>query len=206
MTAVGFLNRPQGVYYHLVSLVLLAGVIGCGAGPVAAPTEFAEYNSPGGTFACEYPKNWQADGGGKRGLEWAKFTSGPAQIKIDTGVAASLMGDIADSFGGETEELGPEFEPVHSVHADGQRAAEEEFSGYKEIGEIEVLEAPLGPARHNQFTAASTFGSGLHGFRATLLGKDKSVHVTCVCPESDWKTLQPAFEKVLASLKRGRAE
>ena len=190
-----------------VLLVALAGMAGCGSGPVAAPTEYANYNSPGGTFACEYPKGWQADGGGKRGLEWAKFKSGPAEIKIDTGVAGSLMGDISGSFsGGSTEELGPEFEPVHGVHANGQRAAEQEFSGYKEISEIEVVEAPVGPARRSAFTAATTFGSGLHGYRATALTKDKAVYVYCVCPESDWKTLQPAFEKVLLSLRRGQAE
>jgi hypothetical protein len=182
-------------------------VTGCGSGPVAAPTEFAEYNSPGGTFAVEFPKSWQAEGGGKRGLEWAKFNSGPAEIRLDAGVAGSLMGDASGAFTGEiAEELGPELEPVHGVHAAAQESAEQEFSGYKEVGEIEVIEVPLGPARRSEFTAASTFGSGLRGYRATALGKDKAVYAYCVCPESDWKTLQPAFDRVLLSLRRGQAE
>jgi hypothetical protein len=44
------------------------------------------------------------------------------------------------------------------------------------------------------------------GYRATALGHDKDVTVFCVCPESDWKTLQPAFDRLLGSLKRGHAE
>lgn len=181
-------------------------IAGCGSGPVAAPKAYTDYNSPGGTFAIKFPEGWQSDGGGKRGLEWAKFTSGPAMIKVDTGVAGSLMGDIAGSFGGDSEELGPEYEPVHSVHADAAEMAKEEFSGYKELGEIEVMEVALGPARRSEFTSASSFGGGMHGYRGTLLGKDKAVYVYCVCPESDWKTLQPSFHEVLMTFKRGQVE
>ena len=196
-----------GVSCMLLLAVGLSGVAGCGSGPVGAPTEFADYNSPGGTFACAYPKNWEADGGGKRGLEWAKFKSGPAEIKIDAGVAASLMAGPGGGFTGEIpQEVVPELEPVHGIHQAAQRDAEQQFSGYKEVGEIEVIDVALGPARRSEFTAASTFGSGLHGYRATALGKDKGLYVYCVCPKSDWKTLQPAFDKVLLSLRRGQAE
>jgi hypothetical protein len=30
--------------------------------------------------------------------------------------------------------------------------------------------------------------------------------VICICPESDWKTLQPAFDHVLSTFKKGQAE
>ena len=200
---IDWMSRVGGV--SLASAIVC--IAGCGSAPIAAPTDYADYNSPGGTFACQYPANWQSDGGGKRGLEWAKFTSGPAEIRIDTGVAGSLIGDIAGSIGGSDEgaEI-PENQPVHEVHMMGEEAAAKEFSGYKQVGEVEEFDVTLGPSRRNEFTAASTFGSGLHGYRATLLGNDKSVNVYCVCPESDWKTLQPAFEKVLLSMKRGHAE
>jgi len=181
--------------------------VGCGSAPVAAPTSYASYNSPGGTFALEYPEGWQANGGGKRGLEWAKITSGPTGIHLDTGVAASLMGDIAGSLSGsDGQELPPELEPIHEVHMAGLEAAQKEYSGYKEVGEPAVLDVRLGPARTSEFTASTTFGGGLHGYRTTILGHDKSVHVVCFCPESDWKTLQPAFDHVLSTLKRGQEE
>ena len=198
------------------SLITLGGLVicasgvflaGCGSSPVAAPSTYAAYNSPGGTFALEYPEGWEADGGGKRGLEWAKFKSGPAAIHVDTGVAGSLMGDIAGSLGGSEEgALAPELEPVHDVHLAGLEAAEREYSGYKEVGEPAVLDVRLGPARRSEFTASGTFGGGLHGYRSTILGHDKSVHVVCFCPEGDWKTLQPAFDHVLSTLRRGQAE
>jgi hypothetical protein len=118
------------------------------------------------------------------------------------------MGGIAETLGGKTgeEELGPEFEPVHDVHIAGTKWAEGEYSGYKEVGEPAVLEVSVGPARKSEFTASSTFGGGLHGYRSTMLGHDKAVTVICVCPESDWKTLQPAFDHVLSTFKRGQAE
>jgi hypothetical protein len=195
----------SGVFLLGTGFVLLTG---CGGAPAKAPTAYASYNSPGGTFAFEYPEGWEADGGGKRGLEWAKIKSGSSEIRIDTGVAGSLMGDIAGTLGGKTgeEELGPEFEPVHDVHIAGKDWAEREYSGYKEVGEPAVLEAPVGPARRSEFTASSTFGGGLHGYRSTMLGHDKAVTVICICPESDWKTLQPAFDHVLSTFRKGQAE
>jgi hypothetical protein len=204
MMAARFALRHDLCFVCLAVVAL--NVLGCGSAPVAAPTEFADYNSPGGTFACQYPLGWQSDGGGKRGLEWARFHSGPAEIRLDAGAAASLMGDASGGFTRNAEDLGPEFEPVHNVHVMAQKDAEKQFSGYKETGEIEVLEIALGPARRSEFTAASTFGSGLHGYRVTALGKDKGIYAYCVCPDSDWKTLQPAFDKVLLSLRRGQAE
>jgi hypothetical protein len=183
---------------------------GCGSAPIKAPTEFADYNSPGATFACQYPAGWQSDGGGGRGLEWAKFTSGPAEIRLEAGVSGSLMagpgGGNTGQFGVDVGDLAPQLEPVHGVHAMAVKDVQEKFSGYKEIGEAQVLDASLGPARRSEFTASSTFGSGLHGYRATALGKDKAVYITCVFPESDWKTLQPAFDKVLGSLRRGQSQ
>jgi hypothetical protein len=186
---------------------VVAALAGCGSAPAVAPTSYADFNSKGGTFACKYPEGWQADGGGKRGLEWAKFRSDPAEIAVETGVVGSLIGDIAKSAGpSDGEPVLPEDEPVHEVHMMGVEAAEDAYSGYKETGDIEVIDVALGPARRSEFTAESTFGTGLHGYRATMLGRDKAVTVYCICPESDWKTLQPAFDEVVKSMKRGVEE
>jgi hypothetical protein len=188
-------------------LICFAGLTGCGSAPATAPTAYTAYNSKEGTFACEYPEGWNADGGGGRGPEWAKFESGPALIHVSTGIAGSLMADVATARQGTVEEpIPPELEPVHDVHVDGMEAAARDYSGYKETGEPQVIEVALGPARRSEFTASTTFGSGLHGYRATVLGHDKAVTVILVCPESDWKTLQPAFDHMLGSLKRGQAE
>jgi len=202
------MTRNNALVVHPVFLIgaaVLSATVGCGSDPVEAPKSFADFNSPVGTFACKYPEGWKAEGGGKRGLEWAKIESGPAHIQIDAGVAGSLVGDIA-GIGKDPNNTPPELEPVHTVHVAGEKAAEKQFSGYKEIGNPEPFEAALGPARRSEFTASTTFGSGLHGYRATVLAHDKSVTVSCICPESDWKTLQPAFDTVLTSLHRGHPE
>ncbi len=198
------LIRSLGYLCFLAALITAAG---CGAGPATAPTSFTDFNSSGGTFACKCPDGWKVDGGGKRGLEWAKFVSGSTEIRIDAGAAASLMGDIAKNLG-KMEDDSPAIEltPVYAVHTSRKEDAEKNFSGYKEVGQIELFEAPLGSACRNEFTSATSFGTALHGYRATLLGNDKGVYVSCVCPESDWDTLEPAFDTLLKSLHRGHAE
>jgi hypothetical protein len=139
---ISWLYPCCGFVLALGSLVF----IGC-SGSVAVPSTYGNYNSPGGTFACEYPEGWAVEGGGKRGLEWAKFTSGPAEIRVEAGASGSLMGDIAKNLGGQDGELGPESEPVHSVHLIAQDSAEGEFEGYKDVGAVEVIDVKLGPAR-----------------------------------------------------------
>jgi hypothetical protein len=54
-----------------------------------------------------------------------------------------------------------------------------------------------------EFTAKTAFGSGIHGYRATIIGHERAITVFCTCPEDDWAGVKPAFDKVLLSLKRG---
>jgi hypothetical protein len=191
----------------LVVLAVGASFAGCGSGPVAAPTSYSQYNAKDGTFACEYPDGWSADGGGKNGPLWATFTSGPAEIRVNADVAGSLMGDIAGSVGlGGGQTMPIDLEPVAKVHELGKETAAQKYSGYTEVGNATELKAGLGPARRSEFTATTAFGSGQHGYRATILAKDKRVVVFCACPESDWQTLEPAFARVLESFQRGNAE
>lgn len=190
-------------------LTCLAGgtFTGCGSAPIAAPTTYSEYNARDGTFACDYPDGWEADGGGKNGPQWAKFATGSALIDVNADLAGSLMGGIASSFTPDgIEEAAIEFEPVHRLHVKDKESAERKFSNYAEVGNPQVLEVSLGPGRKSEFTAASTFGTGLHGYRVTVLGHDKRVVAYAVCSEGDWATLAPAFDRVLSSLKRGMAE
>src|SRR5437660_993766 len=106
------LGRPVAA---VVTLVGLLAVAGCGSA-VPAPKEFADYVSPSGRFACEYPKDWEADGAGKPDSpnSWAKFTKGQAQIRVEADLAGSLYGDMAksqgDGFGGD---VAP---PVSRIH------------------------------------------------------------------------------------------
>jgi len=68
------------------------------------------------------------------------------------------------------------------------------------------MNCSLGPARLSEFTYKTSFGTQMHGYRVSIIGHKKGVKAFCTCPESDWKTLNPVFDKVLASLERGTAE
>jgi hypothetical protein len=180
---------------------------GCSSEPAVVPVSFTTYNAADGTFACDAPEGWKIDGGGKNGPVWAKFISGPATINIKADVAGSLVGDIAGSLGGGDQAVLPQDEPVHVVHIDGIEKAAEDYNGYTETPTSPtIMSVSLGPGRVSEFTAKTDFGSMLHGYRATVLGHDKRVTVFCVAPESDWKALKPAFDRILASLERGSVE
>lgn len=177
---------------------------GCASEPTVIPTSYASYNSKAGTFACDAPQGWETTDGGERGpIEWAKFTSGPAWIKIQATDAGSLM---SDAMGGRDADINaptPQDAPVHHIHVSNMELAQDEFSGYTELpGSPAVFECSLGPARVSEFTA-SGFGGGLHGYRATIIGHKRGVRVNCVCAEADWKALKPVYDQVLASLTRG---
>ena len=188
----------------LFSATAIVCLAGCG-GSVVIPSSYDNYNSKEGTFALDYPAGWEADGGGKRGPVWAKFTSGSAQIRVNATTTASLIGDIS-SGGGLGGDADPEFAPVQSAHEFNQMTAQEDFGGYKEDGPPQPFRCKLGDARISEFTASGAFGGQQRGYRMTVLGRDKGVSVTCVCKDSDWAKLEPVYKKVLASVSRGVAK
>ena len=180
---------------------------GCGGGPIVIPDSYAVYNSKDGTFQCEYPEGWEAKGGGKNGPVWAKFSSGGALVHVKASLVGSLANDAMGGTSLDSDLAAPQFEPVHFIHVAFAEDAQREFDQYTEVaGGPVVLKCSLGPARVSEFTAATSFGSQLHGYRATMLGHDKSVTVYCTCPEDDWKTAQPIYQAILATFARGSRE
>jgi hypothetical protein len=197
--------HPFSVVVTLVCVTL----IGCGSGAVQIPTSYSAYNTKDGTFACDAPAGWEVKGGGKGSSSspvWAKFISGPALIHFKTSLAASLLSGPGGNRQGDPN-LPPDFEPVHGIHVALIEDVKKDFDGYTEIaGSPIVMNCSLGPARLSEFTFETAFGGAMHGYRATIIGRDKGVYVYCICPESDWKALNPVFDKVLASIERGTAE
>ena len=188
--------------------VVLSGalllVCGC-SGRVAAPTSYESYNAKDGAFACQCPAGWDVTGGGRGGYHSCKFKSGGASIKVISDVAGSLMGDIVGSRNqsmGMDDEVEP---PVAEIHEMGQREMADELGNYQEQA-AQPVRTSLGEGRQSEFTASSTFGAKLHGYRATVLSNDRRITVVCKCPEKDWETLQAAFNEVIGSLKHGQTE
>lgn len=190
-------------FVPLVVFVAISCLGGCGPAPMTTPKTFTLYNSPDGTFACEHPDGWEAAGNAKRQVIWAKFTSGDAKIDVRATASGSLL---ADAMGGRhaDPELPMELHPVHLVHEDGIGAFQADLPNYKELpGSPIELDCALGPARLSEFTATTSFGAAMHGYRVTVLGHKKGVNVTCLCREGDWQALKPAFDHALSTLRRG---
>ena len=63
------MNRTSWAFAALLVLIGTAFLVGCGAGPVPAPTSYSAFNSKGGTFALDYPDGWTVASGAGRGPE-----------------------------------------------------------------------------------------------------------------------------------------
>jgi hypothetical protein len=191
----------------VVSLV----VAGCG-GKVPAPTSYTTWNATDGTFSIQYPEGWTAKGGGKNGVQWAEFSQGSAKIRIDVSTVSSLFADISrsigtaaginDPFSGVSDEVAEKLAPVAAAHASYQKNSPVDLAGYKEQEPV-AYRSGLGDCRKSEFVARSGLTTRLRGYRATGLTANKGVHVLCQCTDGNWKTLQPAFDKILESMQLG---
>ena len=195
--------------FTLLSLLLLASMLGCGSAPVAAPTAYEVWNAKDGTFRIEYPADWTADGGGKQSIQWARFQKGSAEIYVNVKFSDSAMGDIMGAGGGGIMDIGGAMgiedqdlpSPVAAMHASKKDEVAAEYSNYSE-GDAIPIRPMLGDGRKSEFSASKAFGT-IKGYRATILNKDRGITVLCTCAESDWPTLQPAYDKILDGMTRG---
>ena len=156
------------LFATVCALAFLGGLTGCG-GTVPAPTAFVSYNSPDGRFSCDYPKGWEAAGGGKpdKPISWAKFTAGNAEIRVDADFAGSLFGDIAKAGSAMSGDDEP---PAAKVHPMGLRHMKDEFGeSYQEREAKPFQSKGFGEGRKSVFIASGSFGGKTYGYRATLL-------------------------------------
>lgn len=65
---------PMRQLFSWAVAIISACYVGCGAQPLAAPTEFHESKPKQGIFHLKYPACWKYDSGEFRGDEWAEFT------------------------------------------------------------------------------------------------------------------------------------
>ncbi len=178
----------------------LLAIAGCG-GQVRAD-RVRPLPGQGGQFACDAPKGWAVDAGGKPDSpnSFAKFTRGGAEIKVTADFAGSLFGDMAKPSGAG---LGGDAEPpVARLHPMGVRQMKEDYAGSEEREPKPVQSTGMGEGRRSTFTASSSIGGKNYGYRATFLSGDRRLAVVRTCPATYWKALKPAFRKVILSLRR----
>lgn len=183
--------------------VALLTLGGC-AGPAVIPTTYETYNAQDGAFAIEYPANWQVTGGGTRTYPWVKITSGSAEVDVDTDATGSILADIAKSQVPMLE-IGDHSDapPIQRLHESDKEDFDKEW-GATEQAAVAVT-TKLGDSRKSEFTGSGLLGGTFHGYRITALSRDKRIRMVCRCSESQWQLLQPAFDKMIASLAMGAA-
>jgi len=199
-------------FVWLGGVVICAAAVGCGA-PVKPPTSYVKHEPPEAIFHCELPEGWNNTGGGKKStsFQWVRSQKGGVMIHGATDISSSAMGDIAGSMnnmsGGDeglTQEQIDEKAPVNSVHKFNFKKVDPEVYGkYKEEGDPMKFTATLSEGRKSVFTARVGTGRKVKGYRATLLAQNNGVTFYCYCPEKDFEKFQPAFDKVLESVKHG---
>ncbi len=187
---------------------------------IPAPTAFVPFEASDKSFEGEGPKGWQRRrsvglGGMGSGV---RFEHAAASIVIASDLQGSLMGDIARANNAQFENMAgmlPEgmqnampkaVPPVEALHIAGKKAAAKDLKDYDEKP-IQPLESPLGEGRTCEFTGEKEglIGGGKqHGYRVMILGGERRISVFCQCPDRDWNTLKPAFQRVIGSLKPGK--
>ncbi|MGE3315048.1 MAG: MJ0042-type zinc finger domain-containing protein [Planctomycetaceae bacterium] len=172
---------------------------------VEAPAQYETYEKDDVPFLCEYPTGWDFKaGGGSSGVpNWARFESGSTTISIRESVRGAAFGDMAGQQMGVEKEIPPEFEPVAIVHEEQKERIADEYAKWDEEPPLKIVTKFGSSIRRAEFTAVGKgpFGRTYKGYRATLLNNITSFNVVCICPEKDFNTLKPAFERVIASIQ-----
>jgi hypothetical protein len=92
---------------------------------------------------------------------------------------------------------------VEQVHRMDLSQYELKYADYTELP-IHAFQSHLGDARLSEWTGVGqTSGTHLHGYRVTILERDRRISLNCRCAEGDWKTLQPVFTHVIHSVAQG---
>jgi hypothetical protein len=183
--------------------------------PISAPTKFETYKVENSASQAFYeflrPSDWEKERG-MGNVTGAAFSSGRAHISFQSSFTASVMNDIPNP-GGSLPDMGgavpPELQaamkevnrpPIERMHLSGATALEKKYENFTEKP-MQVLRTPMGEGRFSEWTGKSEDGYEAHGYRASVLSTELGYTILARCPEEDWKTLKPAFEKMIPTLK-----
>lgn len=205
----------------ILLLVLYVGAKRSHGTPTAAPKAYLSYLAPDKSFMCDAPVGWDKEEAGVEGSEIAgvRFKQSDARIDIITDQSAGAMADIMNAANAQQQQVRedmqsnpalaqimpvppapvPAVEQLHRTEGDAFKA---KYAQYAEMP-IHAFQSQLGDARLSEWTGRGSMGARLHGYRVTMLGRDKRIRLNCHCDEGDWKTLQPAFVRVIRSMAQG---
>ena len=172
-----------------------------GGGAAIPPGTHEHYDSEDFEFGLTYPADWKMKGGGIQNHRFVEFEKGKAMMSIHQSLAGSLKGDIAGA--GVDANAPDDRQPFARVHEmKKQEFAEEIGDNYKEQPPETILTKGFGKARRSGFSTSALFKK-TRGYRVTVLATMTSYDIICRCPEGDWETQEPVFDKVLKSFGPG---
>lgn len=189
----------------LLTLLVCGGIIAivvtrAGKEKLTPVTEWANYDTPEDVFHVDLPKGWDEQHGGKKNLYFVEAKRGGAKIRVNENIVGSLVADIADSQN-PNREGGDDKLPVSVEHERKRKIYADDFSGYDEEPAVTILTG-FGKTRRSTFTGRSGL-TKVKGYRATAVGVQTQITVTCYCAESDWNMMEPAFRHVVESIGYG---
>lgn len=183
----------------LVLLGLIFGVQALKPKRVALPASYKTYTAIDSSFSCDQPGGWtlRETGATNGNLATATFEDGHARVRVVSDATGLL---IADTMGAGNANLPPEQQvpPVQKLHVMDEKQLAASLPDYKE-GAADSFQSAAGDARVSEWTA----NGSLHGYRVTMLGREREFTVICFCPERDWKTVKPAFLRIINSITPG---
>lgn len=182
----------------LVVLGLIFGVARLKPVTVDAPKSYTTYTAIDNTFSCDQPGGWKLKESGVQGgaESQAMFKLGHAQVHIVSDAVGSLMADATSS------SLIPQKPAVQRLHEADEHQLADELPGYDE-GDAQPFQSKVGDSRLSEWTADGGGAGKLHGYRVTMLDKDREITVICLSPERNWAVLQPAFQRIVSSVVPG---
>lgn len=168
---------------------------------VTAPTSYQTYTALDSSFSCDRPAGWKMQEAGSQGgsLSWVSFEIGHARVKVVSDAAGSLL---SESTNAANANLPPEQQtpPVAKLHEADKSQLANSLTDYQE-GLAQRVTLTGGDARVSEWTA--TDNGKLHGYRVTMLNKEREITVICLSPERNWAVLQPAFQRIINSVTPG---
>jgi hypothetical protein len=170
------------------------------SGTSETPKEFVEVEFGQRDYQCECPKGWEVtSGGGKEGVPpWTKFKKGGAYVQIVDSVSGTPGATIDRALQTGTA-IDRGIAPVDEVHEHRTKGVADSMRKYEESAQ-QKLDHKLGDALVAEFTAKPLFGGAIRGYHATVLHEFHQFTIVCLCRESEWETLKPAFEHVISTL------
>lgn len=187
-----------------VAIAAAAFLLASGCGQVTVPKKFKEFNAKDGTVKLERPDGWEQKRGTAKKFRSVAFQSGPAKIRVLGDVTGSLMAGPGSSM--ETEDVPEELTAVAQIHEELTLKQLSDELGELDVKSTDMLQTGFGNTRRSEFTVSGTLGGTTHGYVVTALGHDKRVRVISTCPDKHWKSLKPAFDKVVESMGPGQRE